>query len=223
MANNPPFQTIQTFAALPGNIPSLTFANPFPGTPTIPANATINAVASNRTNGYMQQWNFTLEGEVAKNTALRASYVGNKGTHLDRQDNLNDPGPGPVWSNCAVRISRSEPSTIMNRARTPSSVRCRSVWSGALQRVSPSRSEYQFNKSLTEQPFGIAAPTNPFYARLIGATPIPSAPTTSSSISPTIYPSARDADFSLSGVEDGVLGGWQIAGISSLEPDSRFL
>src|SRR5437764_10184632 len=89
LANKPAFQTIQTFAALPGNVPSLTFANPFPGTPTIPANATINSVAANRTNGYMQQWNFTLEGQLARNTAISASYVGKQRPQPDPQDNHN--------------------------------------------------------------------------------------------------------------------------------------
>ena len=51
--------------------------------------------AQDHTTGYMQEWNFTLEGEVLRNTVLRASYVGNKGTHLDRNININDPVPAP--------------------------------------------------------------------------------------------------------------------------------
>ena len=95
LPQNPPFRTVQLFEALPGNQPSLTMANPFPGTGTIPANPSVNAWARDHTTGYMQEWNFTLEGEVLRNTALRASYVGNKGTHLDRNININDPVPAP--------------------------------------------------------------------------------------------------------------------------------
>ena len=71
------------------------FANPFPGTGSIPANPNINAVDRDRVNPYFQQWNFTIEGEVLHNTALRVSYVGDKGTRLERLFNINDPPPAP--------------------------------------------------------------------------------------------------------------------------------
>ncbi len=45
-------------------------------------------------NGYVQNWNFTVEQEVAPNTALSLAYVGSKGTHLSRLLPLNQPPPG---------------------------------------------------------------------------------------------------------------------------------
>ncbi len=222
LPNNPPFQTVQTFAALPGSVPSLTFANPFPGTPTIPANATINAVASNRTNGYMQQWNFTLEGEVAKNTALRASYVGNKGTNIDRQDNLNDPGPGPG----VVQLRRPyQPFGTINYYESGANNFLNEIQLGVMRRLAAGLSfqaEYQFNKSLSEQPYGIGAPTDPFNARLDWGN-ADSIRTHYVVINFTYdLPFGKGRHFALSGVEDKILGGWQVAGISSLGTGQPF-
>ncbi len=222
LANNPPFQTVQTFAALPGNVPSLTFANPFPGTPTIPANATINAVAPNRTNGYMQQWNFSLEGQVADNTALRVSYVGNKGTHLDRQDNLNDPGPGPG----VVQLRRRyQPFGNVNYYESGANSFLSQIQLGLVRRLAGGltfQAEYQFNKSLTEQPFGISPPTNPFNARLDWGN-ADSIRTHYVTINYTYdLPFGKGRRYALSGVRDLVLGGWQLAGISSLGTGQPF-
>jgi hypothetical protein len=95
MAVNPPFRVIETFEPAPGTTPSLTWSNPFPGNGTIPTSPGINAVSGDRRNPYHQQWNFTIESEILPNTAVRASYVGNSGTHLERNFNLNDPPPAP--------------------------------------------------------------------------------------------------------------------------------
>ncbi|HWZ81173.1 MAG TPA: carboxypeptidase regulatory-like domain-containing protein [Terriglobales bacterium] len=38
---------------------------------------------------YVQQWHFDIQREVVKNTVATISYVGSKGTHLNRQTNLN--------------------------------------------------------------------------------------------------------------------------------------
>ena len=222
LPNNPPFQTIQTFAALPGNTPSLTFANPFPGTPTIPANATVNAVARNRTNGYMEQWNLTLEGEVAKNTSVRASYVGNKGTHLGRQLNINDPGPAPG----VVQPRRPyQPFGTINYYESGANSFLSQVQLGMARRLASGLSfgaEYQFSKELSEQPFGISAPTSPFNARLDWG---------NADFVRTHYvilnytydlPFGKGRHFAFSGLSDKIFGGWQIAGISSLGTGQPF-
>jgi outer membrane receptor protein involved in Fe transport len=46
----------------------------------------------------VQQWNMTVEREVAPNTVIRAAYVASKGTHLfiALNENVAVPGPGPV-------------------------------------------------------------------------------------------------------------------------------
>ncbi len=42
---------------------------------------------------YMQQWNISIQRELAPSTVLTVAYVGNKGTHLALQDNLNQLYP----------------------------------------------------------------------------------------------------------------------------------
>jgi len=40
-------------------------------------------------NGYVQQWNLGVEHELLRDVALKVSYVGNKGTHLERRYEAN--------------------------------------------------------------------------------------------------------------------------------------
>jgi len=42
---------------------------------------------------YMQQWHFDLQRELPGHTVVTVSYVGSKGTHLGRQNNLNQLYP----------------------------------------------------------------------------------------------------------------------------------
>ena len=48
---------------------------------------------------YIQQWHFDIQRQLSTNTALVLSYVGSKGTHLNRQDNLNQIYPVPAAQN----------------------------------------------------------------------------------------------------------------------------
>jgi hypothetical protein len=86
---NPPFRAQETFEPAPTVAPSLTWTNPFPGTGSLPTNPALQAVARNRVNPYMQQWNYTMEYEVAPGAGVRATYLGNKGTKLERNSNPN--------------------------------------------------------------------------------------------------------------------------------------
>jgi hypothetical protein len=45
----------------------------------------------NLKNGYVQQWNLTLQYALAKDWVFEVGYVGNKGTHLSRFWNANQP------------------------------------------------------------------------------------------------------------------------------------
>ncbi len=48
---------------------------------------------------YMQQWHLDVQREVAKNMVCTLSYVGSKGTHLNRQYDLNQIFPVPLSQN----------------------------------------------------------------------------------------------------------------------------
>jgi hypothetical protein len=80
--SNPPFLLAETFESAPGRTPSLTLANPFPGGGAISPNPGITIVEQGIRNSISNQWNFTLEREVVKSLGVRASYVGNKTSHL---------------------------------------------------------------------------------------------------------------------------------------------
>ena len=136
--------------------------NPFPGTGSIPANPSVNAFARDRTTGYLQEWNFTIEGEVLRATSLRASYVGSKGTHLDRNININDPVPAP--GQIQPRRPYQPFGTIAYRESGRNSI-TNQIQLGARRRFAAGLSfqlEYQYTNALSEQPFGISAPMDSF-------------------------------------------------------------
>jgi hypothetical protein len=51
-------------------------------------------------NPYVQQWSFSLQRELARNTTLEANYVGNKGTHLLNRVNIGAQPPPPNPAAC---------------------------------------------------------------------------------------------------------------------------
>ena len=106
--SNPPFLLAETFESAPGRTPSLTLANPFPGSGTLSPNPSITAVQRDIRNSESYQWNFTVEHEVAPSLGIRVSYVGNRSTHLP-------------WYNYPINLSRQQiPGTIQsNRPYQP--------------------------------------------------------------------------------------------------------
>jgi len=151
VALNPPFLVAETFEPAAGTVPSLTFERAFPGVGNIPASPGLNAISADRRNPYHQQWNFTLEHEILPNTAVRASYVGNKGTHLERLFNLNDPAPAPGAVQPRRPYQPFGPITYYESGRDAIT---HQLQLGALRRFSSGfafQFEYQFTKALGEQ------------------------------------------------------------------------
>lgn len=150
LALNPPFLVAESFEPAPGAIPSLTFERAFPGVGNIPTSPMLNAISANRRNPYHQQWNLTLEHEFLRNTAVRASYVGNKGTHLERLFNLNDPAPAPGAVQPLRPYQPFGPITYYESGRNAIT---HQLQLGALRRFSAGLAfqfEYQFTKALGE-------------------------------------------------------------------------
>jgi hypothetical protein len=106
--SNPPFLLAESFEAAAGQQPTLTLANPFPGSGTLSPNPAITGVQRNLKNADSYQWNFTVEQEVARNLGIRASYVGNRSTHLP-------------WYNYPINLSEQQiPGTLQpNRPYQP--------------------------------------------------------------------------------------------------------
>ena len=59
----------------------------------------VNAIPTKARWPYIQQWHLDLQHEVLRNTVATVSYVGSKGTHLNRQTNFNQLPSVPLSQN----------------------------------------------------------------------------------------------------------------------------
>lgn len=223
--NNPPFLLAESFEAAAGTTPSITLSNPFPGGGAISPNPSLTAVQRDIKNGESYQWNFTLERELRPNLGLRASYVGNHGTHLP-------------WYNYPVNLSREQISGAIqpNRPYQPWSDILLLAGGGnsilhqlqleAIQRYSNGLSfqiEYSWNRSLDDVPV-TGGPQNPYDARTDRGN--------SDQIRRHIWTFAGSYDLPfgtgrkyLSAAHPLVkhaLGGWQVSGITYLRTGTPF-
>jgi hypothetical protein len=84
LSSNPPF-------ALPISIASgaITLEDPTAGIVGFSLGPT--AIAPNFKNMYAQDWNLTIERQLTSSLGLTVAYVGNKGTHLQLIQNVNQP------------------------------------------------------------------------------------------------------------------------------------
>jgi len=96
LGNQLPFVLSVTYTNPSNTVPSLTLANPFPSGGTVSANPNAFGVKRDTKTPYNTQWNLSLEGQTWKQIALRASYIGNLGTHLHTPFPLNDIVPQPI-------------------------------------------------------------------------------------------------------------------------------
>jgi hypothetical protein len=97
LADSFPFALTQLFSRQVNNPNALTLANPYPS-----ATGNFNGVTN--TNGfdvhapsqYLQAWNFTVEREIGRGSAIEVAYTGSKGTHLVRRYDVNQPFYDPA-------------------------------------------------------------------------------------------------------------------------------
>jgi len=214
VALNPPFRVAESFEPIPDPVPTLTFSNPFPGAGTVPTGPEIYAIAGDRRNPYHQQWNYTMEYELLPNTAVRASYLGNKGTHLGRDFNLNDPAPAMG----AVQPRRPyQPFGVIHYYESGRDQVTHQLQLGAIRRFTSGMAfqvEYQFTRALGQQVSG-NPPMDNRNARLdrgnldsirvhyVAANYVLDLP----------FGRGRRWLNSVSGVADHIIGSWQLAGI----------
>ncbi len=129
----------------------------------IAANPSIYAVQRNIHNARSQQWNFTLEHELAHNLGVRASYVGNHTSHLPWYGELiNYPvnqQPGTLQS---VRPYQPVGTPIPGADSTINQLQLE-----AIQRYAHGLTlqiEYSWNRSLDDVPT-TGGPQNPYNDR----------------------------------------------------------
>jgi hypothetical protein len=65
-------------------------------------------------NPYVQQWSFSVQRELARNTTLEANYVGNKGTHLLNRINIGQPLPPTDLAFCNQQDSTGKYTNLSN-------------------------------------------------------------------------------------------------------------
>lgn len=92
-------------------IPNLQYpVDPFLSSGTTPL-PNVEGFNWNKPDMYAQQWNFTLNFEVNKSTAVTAAYIGNRGINLMRARNINfvDPALGarpiPQYANVTINYN----------------------------------------------------------------------------------------------------------------------
>jgi hypothetical protein len=97
-----PWRLSETISADRGVIPTRTTANFFLG---VPFGASVGAAGWLPTPtvmrmGYDQHWNFGIQRQLWKKMVLETNYVGNKGSFLNGNNDINNPpaGPGSVQS-----------------------------------------------------------------------------------------------------------------------------
>lgn len=157
---NPPFRASQTFLGSNNGVPNLTWTDPWAGTGSSSTSSPPNlyAVDKNFRIGYSQQWNYTMEWEPVRNTALRASYVGSKATHFVQAVNINDPLP----SSLAVQPRRAyQPWGNIYYYQSDRNLALNQIQLGATRRTASGLSfgaEYQFTRALGG-PYDGALPT----------------------------------------------------------------
>ena len=215
---NPPFLVSESFEPQPGPVPSLTWAAPFPGSGNIPANPSFSAASKNFQTPYSQQWNLTLEQEVLKNTAVRATYLGNIGLHLPTPYPVNDP-PYPA----AGALQARRPVQIMGAitmGTTDRTTATHQLQLGATRRFSSGLAfgvEYMWTRALGPHVYG-DLPMDYRNIRLDRGN-LDFLKRHHASIN-YVYdlPFGKGQRFlsSLPGAAEKLIGGWQLAGISYL-------
>ena len=114
LGGNPPFQPTANVSF--GNVdnPGGTTTNQLPLTVTTQSKAFKNPEA--------WAWNFTLERQMAGDVVVTAAYVGRRGTHLQREADINQPTPDVVKANPGVNLDALRPYKGYNSIRETDNV-----------------------------------------------------------------------------------------------------
>lgn len=209
---NTPFLLSETFEA--GATPTLSLANPFPGAGALSANPGITAVNREIKNTSSIQYNFTIEREVATNTGVRVSYVGNKGTSVpwynynrnlpfqQRPGTIQSARPFQPWADIITLDTNG--NSITHQLQTE-----------LIRRFSKGlfvQASYTWNKTLDNVPI-VGGPQDPYNAAADRGN--------GDSIRPHVaYISATyDLPFFK---QNKILGGWQVAGIGQFRAGTPF-
>ncbi|HWA93324.1 MAG TPA: carboxypeptidase regulatory-like domain-containing protein [Terracidiphilus sp.] len=176
-------------------------------------------------------WNFGIEQELSKTTALDVTYVGTKGTHLFRRWNLNTPEPGTTSYNSRLpyqyfNSDGDQYATNIGYAAADGS----SIYHALQVQLKKSTSyglsgriAYTWSKEIDDM--NMWWPLDDKLNRGVGTSQAPDVP--QSLIASMTYqlPFGKGRQWlsSASGPVDAVLGGWQLSTITTLQAGQPLL
>ena len=94
---NPPFFNALLF--FPSQLAPLTINQPWPEGQAAPMPPSVTTYDQNLRTSYAQQWNFTVQSELFKDTVLSIGYNGTRGTKLVGARDINQAQPSPAQPN----------------------------------------------------------------------------------------------------------------------------
>ena len=94
---NPPFFNALLF--FPSQLAPLTINQPWPEGQAAPLPPSVTTYDQNLRTSYAQQWNFTVQSELFKDTVLSIGYNGTRGTKLVGARDINQAQPSPAQPN----------------------------------------------------------------------------------------------------------------------------
>ncbi len=221
---NPPFGNVLTFQSLT-TTPTLSLSNPFPSSGASAGAPTAYGIAQNLQMGRVQFYTVGIEREIAKNTVVEISFVGNKSTHLAKAVNFNyaPPGPGALQTR---RVLRQDLGSIVI-VEPWSDATYNSLQAQVERRLSGGLlllSSYAWGKALTDVPTstgdkGSATYQNPF-CTISCEKGDPTFDLHHRFTTNVIYelPFGRGRHYLSNGrLVDAVLGGWDVASIITVQ------
>jgi len=199
------------------------------------------AIQKNARDGYIQQWNLTVEHSIGA-TSFQVAYVGNTGTQLYQSINVNlpPPGPGPIVPRQPFTQMLVATGGVVTPGLQPVGAislqgsGANSNYNGLQVKVQRRftrnlgfTASYAWSKAIDSSdgsgiesnPEGLQQPLNPAAERGLASFDLPQSLTFD-----YIYalPMGKGQKFLSDGVIANILGGWQLQGITSLQSGTPF-
>ncbi|HEY7306338.1 MAG TPA: TonB-dependent receptor [Bryobacteraceae bacterium] len=187
---------------------------------------------------YSQQWNFTFEQEISPNLVVSASYVGSTSTHLSSAFSANSPPPGPGNINSRRPIKEVDIPTVgtipigdITRVEPRGLANYHSLQLRAEKRMSSGLTfltAYTLSKAIDDSYGGLDDTTSPpnNNADLAAERSRASFDVRHRLVFSYIYelPFGKGRHFlsAASPLVDGLVGGWQVEGLSTIRSGMPF-
>ena len=213
---NPPFVLTETTESQSNTTPTLSWANAFPGAGSIPANPAFTAFDPDLKNGYSQQWNLTLERELPGSLGVRLTYLGNRYLQTWRGYDINQPRTfraGPVQPQRPI-----QPWSTITYYDSGGTWSSNSIQVGAIKRYSQGllfQAEYQWVRAIGEELYGGPQDVRNFKADRADLGGLARHVLRVNYLYDLPFGKGK-AFANYGGPVNYLLGGWQIAGITSV-------